>query len=187
MPRLFHFAASLALSGYLACWVCPGASAATLEQLSIARMSQSATAIVRARIADSSASVTSATIYTHYKLQVKEVWKGVAADEVMLPGGLADGNRQSFPGVPELSVGSEYVLFLWKSSSTGITHVLGLTQGLFNVSQQSDGSVIAWRPKIGEMMLDAAGRKVADQPVSMKIGDLKTRVRQPGTAVGLSR
>jgi hypothetical protein len=166
---------------------CLTAHAATLQQLSMDQMAQSATGIVRARVTGSYTSVISSTIYTHYKLQVTEVWKGNTATEVMLPGGVSGAHRQSFPGIPELQAGAEYILFLWKSSSTGITHLLGLTQGLFNVSEPGDGSATAFRPKIGEMMLDAAGRKVADQAISMKLADMKTRVRQPNTAAGLAR
>jgi hypothetical protein len=166
----------------LALFVCFTASAATLQQLSVDQMSQSATTVVRARVTGSYTSSIGSTIYTHYKLQISELWKGASATEVLLPGGVLNGARQSFPGIPELGIGSEYVLFLWKSPSTGITHLLGLTQGLFNVSQQSDGTVLASRPKIGEMMLDAAGHKVADQAVSMNLADMKSRVRQPQTA-----
>ncbi len=88
------------------------ASAATLQQLSMQQMTQSATAIVRATVTGSSASFTGSTIYTHYKLQVSETWKGTAVTEVMLPGGVAGGLRQSFPGVPQLQTGTEYMLFL---------------------------------------------------------------------------
>src|SRR5438270_3614462 len=112
------------------------APAATLQQLSMDQMTQSASAIVRARVTGSSASFTGSTIYTHYKLEILETWKGFPAAAVMLPGGVANGYRQSFPGVPELQTGSEYVLFLW-TSSTGITHLVGLGQGLFNVAHQS--------------------------------------------------
>jgi hypothetical protein len=171
----------------LVLFACLAVSAATLEQLSMDQMSQSATAIVRARVTGSYTSVIKSTIYTHYNLQVNEIWKGIAATEVMLPGGVSSGKRQSFPGIPELSTGSEYVLFLWTSPSAGITHLVGLAQGLFSLDRQADGTVIAWRPKIGEMMLDAAGRRVADQPVSMKIADMKSRVHQPNTAAGLAR
>jgi hypothetical protein len=151
-------------------------SAATLQQLSIDQMTESATAIVRARVLGSSAAFTGPTIYTHYKLQVMETWKGTAADEVMLPGGVANGYRQSFPGVPSLTAGAEYVLFLWKSSRTGITHLVGLSQGLFNLSPQPDGSAVAMRPPVGEMMLDAAGRRVTDRAVTMNLADMRSQV-----------
>jgi hypothetical protein len=153
------------------------ARGATLRQMSMDQMSQSATAIVRARVASSSASLEGSTIYTHYKLEVGETWKGSPPSEVMLPGGVASGYRQSFPGVPQLQIGSEYVLFLW-TSSAGITHVIGLSQGIFNLNGQKDGSVQATRPLIGEAMLDSAGHTVPDQAIRMDLGSLRMRVRQ---------
>jgi hypothetical protein len=156
--------------------ICCSSGAATLQQLSIDQMAQSATAIVRARVTGSSASFTGPAIYTHYKLQVSETWKGTGATEVMLPGGIAGGYRQSFPGVPGLQVGSEYVLFLWTSPKTGVTHLVGLSQGLFSVTPQSDGSMNAGRPRIGEGMFDGSGRKVNDQAIQMQLAEMKARV-----------
>jgi len=152
------------------------APAATLQQLSLDEMAQSATAIVRARVTGSSTSYTESTIYTHYALRVTENWKGFPPAEVMLPGGVVSGRRQSFPGVPELTVGTEYVMFLWTSSATGITHLIGLSQGLFHLSELADGSLFATRPLIGEMILDAAGRKVADHAVQMSLASLRGQV-----------
>jgi hypothetical protein len=159
---------------------CLSASAATLQQLSMAQMAQSATAVVRARVTGESASLTGSTIYTHYKLQVTETWKGSPATEVMLPGGVAGGIRQSFPGVPQLQTGSEYVLFLWTSRKTGITHIVGMNQGMFSVSEQTGGSglpvILASRPRVGEGMFDAKGHLVQDQAVRMNLSDMKALV-----------
>jgi hypothetical protein len=157
-------------------WGAAFCQAATLKQLSLDQMSQSATSIVRARVTGSSASLTGSTTYTHYKLQVTELWKGFAAQEVMIPGGTAGGYRQSFPGMPELQTGTEYVLFLWTSPSTGITHLVGLNQGIFNVTQLSDGTLQVSRPAVGENMFDAAGRPVNDQAVQMRLTEMKSRV-----------
>jgi len=154
------------------------ASAATLQQLSMQQMTQSATAIVRATVGSSSASFTGPTIYTHYKLQISETWKGSPGSEVMLPGGVAGGLRQSFPGVPQLKTGTEYILFLWTSSVTGITHIIGLSQGIFSLSQQSDGTVQAIRAQIGEGMYDSSGRTVQDHGLAMKMSDMKSLVQQ---------
>jgi len=150
--------------------------AATFQQLSVAQMAQSATAIVRARVIGSSAGFTGTTIYTHYRLQVSETWKGSTPNEVMLPGGVAGGYRQTFPGVPTLQTGSEYVLYLWTSPSTGITHIVGFGQGIFNITTQSDGTLEASRPRIGETMLDAKGNLVRDQAIRMPLAQLKTQV-----------
>ena len=150
--------------------------AATLQQISLEDMTTGATAVVRARVTSASASFTGTTIYTHYRLDVVETWKGRPAAEVMVPGGTANGIRQSFPGVPELSSGSEYVLFLWTSPSTGIVHLVGLNQGIYNVVTGSDGVAMASRPQVGELMLNALGQKVKDQAVSMRVVDMKSQV-----------
>jgi hypothetical protein len=157
--------------------LCAGTKAATLQHLSLDQMTQASTAIVRAKVTSATASFTGSTIYTHYKLQVTESWKGFTPTEVSIPGGVAGGFRQSFPGMPTLTVGTEYVLFLWTSGATGITHLTGLSQGLFNLSPQSDGSTLATRPLIGEMMLDTSGHKVVDQAVVMSLTSLKANVR----------
>jgi hypothetical protein len=166
MSRVFSFALLF----------CAAASALTLRQMSMSDMTTSATAIVRAHVTGISTSRIGPTIYTHYQLQVSETWKGVAPSEVMLPGGTFAGLRQSFPGVPQLATGSEYVLFLWKSPSTGIMHVLGFSQGIFNVSQLADGSMHASRQATGETMHDASGNVVRDQAVSMTLSAMKASV-----------
>jgi len=158
-------------------WTCSTASAVTLQQLSLDQMAQSATAIVRARVTSSSANFTGSTIYTHYKLQTTETWKGFPASEVLVPGGTANGYSQSFPGVPQLHTGTEYVLFLW-TSSTGITHIVGLSQGIFNVSQLTDGALQVSRPQIAETMLNASGQKVSDRGVQMLLQDMKSRLNR---------
>src|SRR5882757_996695 len=165
------------LAGFLlfACACCV-ALATTLQQLSVDQMTQSATAIVRARVIGSSAGFTGSTIYTHYKLAISETLKGAPGNEVMLPGGVSGGFRQSFPGVPTLETGAEYVLFLW-TSEKGITYLIGFSQGMFSVNAQPDGSVQLSRPQIGETMLDSGGRPVQDHPVRMNLADLKVRIR----------
>jgi hypothetical protein len=182
LPRLIP----AILTAFAACTV----NAATLQQLSMDEMGRSATSIVRARVVASEpiayVSGHRSDIYTRYKLAVTETWKGAAATELMLPGGDLNGQKQSFPGVPELHVGGEYVLFLWKSPSTGITHALGLTQGIFDVTSQTDGESLVSRRQIGELMLDTTGHLVSDQAVNMRLADMKSRVRQAPVATGLS-
>ena len=177
MSRVFRLIPVL-LFGVVAAIVACGA---TLQQLSMDQMNQLATSVVRARVTGSSADFAttggSPTIYTHYKLAVSEVWKGVAPADVELPGGDVNGVKQSFPGVPELRVGSEYILYLWKSPSTGIVHTLGLTQGIFEIATGADGSVVASRKPSSEVMLDASGHRVSDKAISMKVAELRSRVR----------
>ena len=178
------------LGSFLRAWLCAlalgavAAPAATLVQLSLNQMAQQSTAVVRASVVSSSASFTGSTIYTHYKLKVTETWKGTAPAEVVVPGGVANGYRQSFPGAPLLQPGTEYVLFLW-TSKAGITHVMGLTQGLFNLAAPSGGALQATRVLAGETMLDAAGRQVQDHGLQMGLAELKAAVAQAlGAAAG---
>jgi hypothetical protein len=161
--------------------------AATLQQLSMDQMTDLATSVVRARVTGVSAAVTTAsgtpTIYTHYRLDISEVWKGNPVSEVTMPGGTVNGQHQDFPGVPELKIGGEYVLFLWKSPTTGTIHTLGLTQGIFEVSRQTDGSAVANRRQSGELMVDATGHRVSGRAVQMELSEMKARVRRAPEAI----
>ncbi len=153
-------------------------SAATLEKLSLVDMSQKATAVVRAQVLDSHGQQHGALIYTHYRLQISEWWKGTgpATLDVVVPGGVAGGMRQTFSGSPKLSAGAEHVLFLWKSPS-GLTHIVGLTQGLFHVEKDSSGELMATRGATNSTMVDrAGGRLVPDEPVRYRLNDLRQQV-----------
>lgn len=165
-----------AVLSLLACTISlPGA---TLERLTLDDMSSKATAVVRGSVLSSYAAMHGSTIYTHYRIQVSEVWKGSGQGsvEVMLPGGVLNGVRQSFAGVPWLNTGSEYVMFLWTGKS-GYTQLLGLTQGLFDVSRDASGEIIASRGVSSELMLNSDGKAVQDQPLRMTVKAMNSRVR----------
>ena len=141
-------------------------------------LAQKSTAIVRARVSGSHSAYRGADIYTYFQLEILEVWKssGQTPTEVAVPGGAVGGIRQSVAGAPVLKPGEEYVVFLWTSRS-GLTQVIGLTQGLFSVQPEATGDV-ASRPAAAELMLDQAGRAVADRPVNLRLQELRSRVRQ---------
>jgi hypothetical protein len=155
------------------------ASATTLQQLTLDDMIQKSTSIVRARVIGSRSAYHGAGIYTYFQIQVLETWKssGPAAIEVAIPGGVANGIRQSVAGSPALKPGEDYVLFLWAGPS-GLTQVIGLSQGVFKLSEGGSGEVVAQRPAASELMLDASGLAVEDRPVRMQLPDLRTRVLQ---------
>ena len=146
----------------------------TLEQLTLADMARQSTSIVRARVTGSRSASQGSAIYTYFQLQVLETWKASPqnATEVAVPGGAVDGIRQSVNGAPELKTGQEYVLFLWTSRS-GLTQVIGLSQGRFSVL----GDMVQ-RPPASELMLDRSGRPVEDRAVRLSIQDLRTQVLQ---------
>jgi len=168
-PRLSALACALACTVAL--------SAATLLQLSNAQLATSSTAIVFGTVTASHTALSDRTIFTHYTVQVSEQWKGTMGStvDVALPGGALNGVRQSYPGVPTLHVGSEYVLFLWTGKS-GMTQITGFDQGMYLVGPGGQGHPSVSRPAAGEMMVGPGGRPVSDHAVSMGLNDFKTMV-----------
>ncbi len=152
-------------------------SATTLERLTLEQMSQQSAAVVRARVTGSHTAVRGNDIYTYFQLQLVETWKssGQPVTEVAVPGGVANGVRQIATGAPDLKVGQEYVLFLWTSRS-GMTQIVGLSQGVFRISADHSGSVLAQRPAASEPMLDRSGHPVTDTALTLEARDLHARV-----------
>ncbi len=155
-----------------------GTGAATLEQLSFDEMVEKSTAIVRGRVVGSYTTTKGSLIYTHYRVLVSERWKGPAASEadLVVPGGTMGSLRQSFAGAPKLAQGSDYVFFLWTARS-GLTHIIGLTQGLFDVKADAKGATLAVRGTSGETMLDrSTGKPVNEEALSLSMAELNTRI-----------
>ncbi len=155
--------------------------AATLEKLTLDEMIQKSTAIVRGKVVGSRVSQRGPLVYTHLRIQVAERWKGEPASEieVVTPGGAINGLRQVFPGAPTLAEDTEYVLFLWTGSKSRLTHVIGLTQGLFDLKLDAAGNPMLSRPATTELMLDPkSGRQVDDEPVRMRLSDLTGRIQR---------
>jgi hypothetical protein len=176
VPRLARTALCLAL------WLAP-AWGATLELLSLNDLIAKSTAIVEAQIAGSSASYTGTMIYTHYKIDVLAQWKGSTQSpiDVMVPGGTAKGIRQTFPGVPHLVTGQQYVLFLW-TSSQGHTYPMGFTQGVFNLPQDASGNVTAVQmPTTETILAPGTGQAVKSQPIGMPLPQLISAITAGGT------
>ena len=151
---------------------------ATLERLSLDDMIGKATAVVRGTVSDSWTAFTGRDIYTHYKIQVGERFKGPVQPsvEITVPGGAIGQLRQTVSGSPVLNKGDQYVFFLWKSRS-GVTWILGLTQGLFALPSGGAVDPIATRAANRELMLDpSTARPVRDNAVSIKLSDLRARI-----------
>ena len=153
--------------------------AATLERMSLDDVIGKSTAIVRGRVAGSYVAQHGQVIYTHYTIAVSERMKGAVETQadVVVAGGTIGRKTQTFPGSPSLATGQEYVLCLWKSKS-GLTHVMGLSQGLFDVKTDAPGGeVTISRGAAESVMLDGGtGRPVMDRPVRMRLRDFNARV-----------
>jgi hypothetical protein len=157
------------------------ASATTLQQLSLADMISKSTAIVHAKATGSYTAVRNGNIYTYYQFQVSQTFKpaGPATQplQVAVPGGAAQGVLQSVPGAPTISIGVDYVLFLW-TSPRGLTQVIGLSQGLFRMTSDPAGNAIIVRPASTEPMLDANGNAVTDQAMVFRWSDVLSQIQK---------
>ena len=177
---------SLGLLGVLSATL-PGS---TLRQLSLDDMIRQSTMIVRGKVVASPAAFHGSMIYTHYQVQVSETLKGTAASQIdiVVPGGIARGADprgadQRYAGAPTLLSTQDYVMFLWTSKS-GLTQVIGLSQGLFSVVANPAGQPIIVRAASTERMLDGSGQPVTDSDIQMPLTDLRSRIQTVLSARG---
>jgi hypothetical protein len=158
-------------------WVAP-LPGATLEHLSLDDVILKSSDIVHGKVVSSSAEFRGSLIYTHWKVQVTERWKGAdqASMDVLVPGGAVAGFHQDVPGAPQLVTGREYLLFLWTSKS-GSTYLTGWGQGVFQLSNNAAGNLMASRPATSESMLDPqTWLPVKDESIQMSYADMTARI-----------
>lgn len=160
--------------------------AATLEHLSLDDLISKSNVIVRARVVSSRSAFRgpvspSGMIYTFYRLQPTEQWKGSSVPaEIAVPGGEAQGLRLTIAGAPVLQAGQEYVFFIWVSRS-GLAQVIGLTQGLFSIHQLGNGKVVLSQMSTTETILDPVTKKaVSGAGAQYEYGQLKSMVAGGG-------
>jgi len=172
----------LGLVAALAAAVAP-LGATTLIQLSLNDLITLSSGIVRAKVTGVRTDYRGADIYTYYQLQVSEDWRASGLTptapqqiEVAVPGGVARGVRQTVAGSPSMVVGQEYVVFMWTSRS-GLTQVIGLSQGLFLVQADANGNPVLVRPASGETVVDKNGNPVTDQALSISLAALRAQTR----------
>lgn len=164
------------------------ARATTLQQLSLGDMIRQSTGIVRAEVTGSSTALRGQNIYTYYHLRILETAKmggnpgarenpGAEEIDVAVPGGTVNGKREMVIGAPELTTGRQYVVFLWTSRS-GLTQIIGLSQGLFLAAPDGSGKISLARPAATDLMLDKNGEAVGGQALGLEWSDLRTRIQQ---------
>lgn len=157
--------------------------ATTLLQLTLNDLITMSTGIVQAQVTGVRTDYRGSDIYTYYQLTVSEDWRSSGLTptaptqiEVAVPGGVVRGVRQTVAGAPTLTVGQQYVVFLWTSRS-GLTQVIGLSQGLFQVQADAKGNLILVRPASGENMISQSGSPVTDQAMTISLAALRARTR----------
>ena len=153
--------------------------ASTLQRLSLNDMIVKSTMIVRGTIQPgTSAALRGSLIYTHYQLSVTAAFKGTPGQtiDVAVPGGMLNGIQQPVAGAPMLAPGKDYLMFLWTSKS-GLTQVIGLSQGLFNVTTNAQGQVMVSRAAASATILDSTGNAVADSDLQMPLAQLASTIQ----------
>lgn len=154
-------------------------AATTLEKLSFDEMVAKSTAIVRGRVTRSHVAQHGPIYYTHYRVAVTERFKGADTKsfDVVLPGGSIGRTQQTYSGTPVFADNSDLVLFLW-TSRAGLTHVIGLSQGVFQPTPDSTGAITLTRGAIREGMVDPqTGRPVVEPGMRISMQDFTSRVR----------
>jgi len=118
-----------------ACLVLP---AAVVPRLSLEQLAQESPKIVYGRVLDSHTSSSGQFIWTHYRVEVLESWKGNPAPEIVVsePGGTWNGVTMEISGAVQFRPGEELVLFLYKTP-IGYWRTTGFWQGKFNVKEAS--------------------------------------------------
>jgi len=157
--------------------VCLPAIAATLEKLTIEQMAQQSTLIVRGRVTGCYGENRGRIIYTRCGVAVSETWKGSPRSDVdfIVPGGRVQNLTQTFTGTPKFNADEQYVLFLWVGRS-GVPQIIGLSQGVFDVTFTKSGAPLVRREATTELMLDSKGKQMRDEGVSMSVTQLREQV-----------
>jgi hypothetical protein len=151
---------------------------ATLLHLGLNDLILKSTTIVHATVQPSYSDLRGSVIYTHYQVQVEKTYKGTAVTflDLAVPGGTLSGVQQVVSGAPTLAAGQDYFLFLWTSKS-GLTQVIGLSQGLFQVTRNSVGQLTVSRAGSDERMLDSSGQSMTDSSMQMTLVHMAGRIQ----------
>jgi hypothetical protein len=165
---------SVFILGFLFCLT---ASAATLEKLTIEQMAKQSTMIVRGRVTGCAGETRGRVIYTRCGVAVSETWKGAPGSRVefIVPGGRVRDLMQAVTGAPQFSANQQNVLFLWVGRS-GIPQIIGLSQGVFDVSFSASGDAKVHRAATTERILDSQGQPVRDESISLSVSELRRQV-----------
>ena len=156
----------------------PPTHATTVSRASLDDLVEKSTSIVRGRVVSSYSASHGSMIYTYYRIQVLDRWKGPVSTqvEVQVPGGTFNGQQQNFAGTPQMTEGGEYVFFLWTGPSRA-THLLGLSQGVLDVITNADGEpIVAGQVTDALVLQSATGQATSQQLVRMKLSDFSSRV-----------
>ncbi|MDP6539170.1 MAG: hypothetical protein QF903_02525 [Planctomycetota bacterium] len=145
MRRSIHFAIAALLLSMAVVWLrVPGRiDAGTAVRMDIPELVDQSDLVFEGRVLERDVRQDSqGRIETTYRISVERTFWGPdqLIRRVRVPGGvLADGRGLLLPGMPEIAVGEDVLLFLSRPGSTGIRVPVGLAQGKFRVLTDRDG------------------------------------------------
>ena len=152
---------------------------ATLQQLSMSDLIAKSTSIVRGTVQGSYTAFSGPVIFTHYRVQVAERWKGSAGAtvDVAVPGGVANGIRQTYSGRAAVPAGRPVCAV---SVDRQIRHDADygvFAGGVRGCCRMARPIPSVTRDASHELMLDPATHgQVNDQPVTMRLSELRSQV-----------
>jgi hypothetical protein len=159
------------------------ATATTLERMSVAKMTESAQLVIRARCVASSSVWDGGEIWTFTSFAVEESWKGAstgAAQQVIvrLLGGSVGNLSSTVSGVPRFRPGEEVILFL-QSTMRGDYSIVSWVQGTFRIhSDARTGAEIVVQDTAAFDTYDPATRQFdADGIRNLPVAALRLRVQ----------
>ncbi|MGA9569135.1 MAG: hypothetical protein WBS17_03555 [Candidatus Acidiferrales bacterium] len=129
----------------LRCAAALTASATTLERMSVAKMTQVAQLVVRARCVANSSAWHDGEIWTFTSFAVEDAWKGAPSGAaqrltVRLLGGSVGDLSSTVSGVPRFRPGEEVILFL-QPTARGDYSIVSWVQGTFRIHRDGRSGV----------------------------------------------
>lgn len=157
-------------------------AATTIEPMSVERLTEESSLIVRGRAGESWVQWEDAgtLMYTHTRVTVAQTWKGAAAGSIVVkqPGGSDGRYTQRVSGVRHFRAGDDAVLFLKPGAQADTYVVTGLMQGNFRVRQTASGEAIASNGVSGVRAYDRARGVQEYRGARMTVAELEARVRR---------
>jgi hypothetical protein len=155
--------------------------AAVVPRLGLDQMISESARIVHGRVLSSQTGSSARFIWTHYRVQVLETWKGDASREIIVsePGGSLNGLSMEIAGAVTFGPGEEVVLFLYQTP-IGYWRTSGYWQGKLNVSEQAGVKQVRTNLR-RTALLDLSSTPLQDRLESVdntRLIDLRARVRE---------
>ena len=193
-----RWAATLAFAGIALLGV-NLANATTVQKMTVRDLAKKSETIVLARVEDESArqEAGSKEIYTYITLRVLDGVKGSKANEnskkpnadefitIRQLGGTVGNLISVVPGMPTFRKGEEVVVFLSAKDQAGYPWVMGLQQGKYTVTTDSDGFKQVRNEVDGLSTVDENGLRLdakpaAEQPLASFLDGIKTQLDVDG-------